>query len=693
MRCATVKRRALGAALFAALLLPTAVHAADKDEAALSAVVEKVYAGEATAPNGAKIRALVDKCKSCTNRALGRAYGALGLVAAHDGKNEEAKKEWSLALTYDPFLPITTTGFTDVRKAWVAAAPEQDDVRRAGWILKNAYAGFKQSYESALGEKWAECIEKGEASIAVEDNAFTRMQVAQCKEKTGKLVDSLKDDAKALDRARQIGDADLAKTIQERVTVLLPRLGHLKFERPVEVVDLKVTFDDRPIPEARLGEVFTVDPGEHRIHAEGVLRGARVSSDDTIKLAEGEIATARVKLKPAAMTQGQLECMVSAKTQEDILMCLPQQQKALVAHASLEMSGYTDTLDVHVLSPAVRANVASPTQGWNVGGSYLIDVVTAASPDVVASASRRFADLRHDVALTGGYKPNNFGAQLAAHYSTEKDYISRTIGLTGLGDFREKSITPSLGYSFTWNTLGRAGTDYDVFSRDFYVHDITAASTFLLDAASVLVFGAELQLEDGEQSKPYRYIALFEPGVTVPKGASPAEVNAARLPTKPLEQLPLDRQRLSVASRYIRRIGGRSTLRLEERLYRDTWGIMATSTDARWLVDIKRFRVGPHVHVHAQTPAKFYRRIYGAILDADGYASIPAFRTSDRELSPMFGVTLGGTGRIAITSAESKLQLGLFASADALYNHYLDSLYVTDRLAGYGTIGIEGDFE
>lgn len=681
------------AAVLVALLSSSAARAADKDEAALSAVVEKVYAGETTAANGNKIRGLIDKCKSCTGRALGRAHGALGLVATREGKHEEAKSQWSAALTYDPFVSIRAPAFADARKAWAAAAPEQEDVRRAGWILKNAYAAFKQAYAAAQGEKWAECVEKGGASIAIEDNAFSRMQVAECKEKTGKLVDALKDDAKALERARQMGDAELAKTIQDRVTLLLPRLGHLKFERPVEVVDLKVTFDDRPIPEARLVDVFTVDPGEHRIHAEGMLRGARVFSDDTIKVAEGEIATAQIKLKPVALTKGQLECMVSAKTQQDIIMCLPQEQKALVAHASLEMSAYTDTLDVHVLSPAVRASVASPTQGWNVGGSYLIDVVTAASPDVVASASRRFSDLRHDVALTGGYKPGNYGAQVSGHYSTEHDYISRTIGLAGIGDFRDKSITPSLGYSFTWNTIGRAGTDYDVFSHDFYVHGITLASTFLLGPTSLFVVGGEVQLEDGDQSKPYRYIPLFEPGTTVPVGASPAEVNANRLPTKPLEQLPLDRQRFSVTGRYIQRIGARSTLRLEERLYRDTWNIMATSTDVRWLVDIQRFRVGPHLHVHAQTPAKFYRRIYGGILDADGYASIPAFRTTDRELSPMFGVTLGGTGRIGLTSAESKLQLGVFASADALYNHYLDSLYVTDRLAGYGTLGIEGDFE
>jgi hypothetical protein len=35
----------------------------------------------------------------------------------------------------------------------------------------------------------------------------------------------------------------------------------------------------------------------------------------------------------------------------------------------------------------------------------------------------------------------------------------------------------------------------------------------------------------------------------------------------------------------------------------------------------------------------------------------------------------------------------LYASADALYSVYFDSLFVKDRLAAYGTIGIEAELE
>jgi hypothetical protein len=189
-------------------------------------------------------------------------------------------------------------------------------------------------------------------------------------------------------------------------------------------------------------------------------------------------------------------------------------------------------------------------------------------------------------------------------------------------------------------------------------------------------------------------VPLFEPGVSVPVGASPDEVNRARLPAKALEQLPLDRKRFSVGARFVQRTRSTATLRLEERVYSDTWGLKASSTDARYMMDLSpRLRLWPHGRLHVQTAATFYKRVYGATLNSDGSASIPQYRTNDRELSPMFGVTLGGGARFALTSPATKIQLAVVATADGLFNYYLNALYIRDRLAGYGTIGLEADFE
>lgn len=709
-----LKRLRLGLvfALVSGLSLPGTLGernawAGEKEDNAVITAVDKVLNHDIPNANFGearrKLRGMLDRCKrGCSGPAVARVYVAIGLIAATLNNAEEAKTAWSDAFSLDANAALPSTGvsaavrqqFDEARKAWLAANPAQDDVGKAGWVNKQAQELARAATAAAQADNTAECIEKNKSALTLEENMRARLHLAGCEEKAGKFVDALRDYAKALEGARTKGDASTARFIQERVKAILPKLAHVKFERPTEVTDLQITFDDRTIPEARLGESFTIDPGSHTVHAEGLLRGARVSSDEKFDVKEGETALVKIKLKPVALTKGQLECMVSAKTQEEILACLPKEDKPLRVSAALEMSGYTDSINVHIWTPAVRGSVASPTAGWNVGANYLVDVVTAASPDVVSTASRRFHDVRHVLGVTGGYKPGSFGAQAYGNYSEERDYISRSLGIVGTADLYNKQITPALGYSYTWDTQGRTGTPYDVFSRPFNTHEINAGSTFVLTPTSLLVFGGAVQLENGDQSKTYRYIPIFEPGVSVPVGASIAQVNANRLPAKPLEQLPLERQRFSVSGRYIARIGGRSTFRIDQRIYRDTWAITSSSTDARYLVDLNpRLRVWPHLRIHVQSGASFYNRVYGATLNSDGSATIPRFRTNDRELSPMAGVTGGGGVRYALTAPGSKMELALYSSADVLFNYYVNTLYITSRLAAYGTVGIEANFE
>ena len=689
-------------------LLSSTARAGDKEDSATIAAVDKIVRGDVAAANFGeakkKLRALLDKCKkACGPAAVAQVHVALGLVSAQIGQADEAKTSWFDALNADPSASLPATGvspairqqFEATQKAWLAANPQPDDSQKAGWASKPAYELSKQAVAAEVSGNFADCIEKDKAALLQEENLRARLHLALCEAKAGKILDALRDNSKALEIAKAKNDTATLKQVGERVTELLPKLAHVTFEIPTGVNELRIVFDERQIPTERQADNFTIDPGTHKIHAEGVLRGARVSYDnDKVQVAEGQTVTVKITLKPAALTGGQLECMVSAKTQEEILACIPSDKKALAVHAGLDMSGYLDTTAVRVLTPAVRGSVASPTAGWNVGASYLLDVVTAASPDVVSTASRRFADTRHAATVNGGFQPGQFGAQAYGSYSSEHDYVSRTLGLAVNAELLDKQLTPQLGFSHTWDTIGRAGTDYDVFAHYLKVEELSAGATIILSPTALLVLGTSVAFESGDQSKTYRFIPLFEPGVSVPVGASADAVNSARLPAKPLEQLPLDRKRFSVGGRFIQRTGATATLRLEERAYSDTWGIKATSTDARYMIDMSpRLRVWPHGRIHVQSGTSFYQRIYGATLNSDGSATIPQFRTTDRELSPMFGVTVGGGVRFALTDSAQKFQLAIVATADGLFNYYLNTLYLRSRLAGYGTIGLEADFE
>jgi tetratricopeptide (TPR) repeat protein len=696
----------LGAMLWLALAGAPA-RAGEKEDNAIIAVVDKIISQDIANANFGdarkKLKGLAAKCKKgCGSRAVSQIHLALGIISAQLGQADDAKSEWFDALNADPSTTLPATGiappvrqkFEQIQKAWVAANPQMDDAQKAGWVNKEAFELAKAAIAAASAENWTECIEKDKAALAQEEQLRARVHLAECESRDGKIIDALRDNQKALEAARKANDTATVKLVQERVLALLPRLARVKFEAPKDAVDLKVSFDDRAIPTARLSEAFTIDPGPHTVHAEGVLRGARVAYDDKVDVKEGEVHVVKIVLKPAALTEGQLQCMVSAKTQEEIAACLPSERKPLVVHLGLDVSAYTDTTAVNVLTPGVQGSVTSPTAGWNVGGSYLLDVLSAASPDLVASASRRFHDERHAASLFGGYKPGRFGGQVFGNYSQERDYISRSLGLSLSGDFMDKQVTPSIGFTHTQDTIGRTGVDYDVYSKPFAINEFAAGVTTILSPTSLLVTGVTVGLESGDQSKPYRYVPFFEPGVSVPNGASPDEVNAARLPAKALEQLPTSRQRYSLAARYIARIKGNRTLRIEERLYYDSWQIMGSTTDARYLIDLTaRLRVWPHVHLHAQKGAKFYQRVYGATLNSDGSAFIPRFRSTDRELATMFGVTGGGGVRYAVTDPSSSFQMAFFSTFDALYNQYLNALYITNRLALYGTVGVEVDFE
>jgi hypothetical protein len=133
------------------------------------------------------------------------------------------------------------------------------------------------------------------------------------------------------------------------------------------------------------------------------------------------------------------------------------------------------------------------------------------------------------------------------------------------------------------------------------------------------------------------------------------------------------------------------TLRIEERLYADDWGVIATTSDARYMHDLgDRLRVWPHVRVHAQTGATFYELAYVARIDESNIPlEVPTYRTGDRELSPMVGLTAGLGTRIALSPDTASVRYGLILSGEPLYNRYFQALFIKSRTAFYGTLGFE----
>jgi Protein of unknown function (DUF3570) len=359
---------------------------------------------------------------------------------------------------------------------------------------------------------------------------------------------------------------------------------------------------------------------------------------------------------------------------------------SLTAHASAEVAGYSDTDHVAVLTPNVSGRVENPTAGWSAEGSYLVDFISAASVDIVSTASSRWTEVRHAGALSGTYKPHDLGLSVKASISDEPDYLAYAAGGYVTADFDERNISVIFGYAYGHDTIGRTGTPFSVFSHDLERHTITAGLTSDVDRLTVLGLGAELEIDSGDPSKPYRYIPLFSPAVapTIPRGASLQLVTQLRLPDRPREQLPLSRARFAATARLARRFP-RATVQLEGRAYDDSWQLGAFSSDLRLLFDVgSRWSIGPHARYYVQSGASFWKLAYVGTAD-----HVPALRTGDRELSPLTNLTGGAAlhWRAGPASRPDALIFGL--SGDVTYTAFFAALYVRERVASFAALTTE----
>lgn len=361
-------------------------------------------------------------------------------------------------------------------------------------------------------------------------------------------------------------------------------------------------------------------------------------------------------------------------------------------HVSLESSGYTDSDHVNVVSPSVAFGITDEVAGWSVNGHYLVDVVSAASVDIVSTASPHWTEVRHVGGLSGSmaFEPISVGA--VAVISREPDYLSVTGGATLSVDLLEKNLTPYFAFSREQDSIGRTGLPHE-FWKSKHVTNLQAGLTLVLGRETIGSVQLDGSFERGYLAKPYRYVPLFAPGqgASLGPGASIAEVNRLRLDLRPSEQLPNARDRYALSAHLAHR-GGDTTLRLDERLYADNWGLLAATSELRYIVDVSRkLELWPHVRHHIQGAVNFWQRAYEAIPGPNGSLGVPVFRTGDRELGPLQIIVLGAGARLKLADSPGK-QWDLVLEIDVGRTRFTDQLYISERRMAYSTLALEATF-
>jgi tetratricopeptide (TPR) repeat protein len=707
----------------AVMLASPPLQAAGEDaaaEATVQDVLSNDYANAKYDVAQKKLEAALAKCKGvCSGTARAQIHVVLGMIASQLGKKAEAKTEFADALAADPTATLPSgkatadmnAAFDEAKKAAVAAAAPASTASGTpaipGWTNIDAFQEASAARAAEQVGRYEQCVEHDMNSIKLEPHPRVQLHLAACEMRTGKLLDALKNSNEALKKGLQENDAELLRIGKLFVGRILELLPHVKFQIPSDVTDVNLKVDGNDIDPTKCPDRgCAFDPGDHTVEGEAIKDGVSVQDQTEFTTKNGETAT--VPLRFTLDLKGireYIQCLKDAKTEDDKVRCIRgSQRSALVIKAGTGLAAYSDTNHVDVISPDVNASIVSPTGGWNVAGSFLVDVVSAASPDIVSEASPPYHEKRYAGTLSGGYKPGALGINAHGQFSREPDYQSIGGGADFTYDLKNKLITPEVGAGYRHDLIGRTDTVL-TYNHPFDVYNFDGSVTIIMSPTTILVTGASLEVEHGDQSKPYRYIPMFDAtdAGNVPAGFAVGDINSGvngfRLPIKPLEQLPTSRDRYAIAARIAHRFST-STIRLEERIYYDTWGIKASTTDGRYLMDIgQHLRVWPHLRLNAQSGADFYQLAYTAALGPNVNSGgnyqivLPLYRTDSRDLSPLLTTTIGGGSRIDLSPTDAKTQYGFTFQTDLMYTKFFNSLYITSVTGIYGSLDFDVEFE
>lgn len=337
---------------------------------------------------------------------------------------------------------------------------------------------------------------------------------------------------------------------------------------------------------------------------------------------------------------------------------------------------YTDTDNVLVVSSQLGAARALDEEGGKASADVVVDVVSAASVDVVSQASQRFSELRWEVNLAGSYAIGDGLPSLNYRGSAEPDYVSHGFGAGYLSRLVGADTVASAHYQLTLDTVGRSGTPFATFSRSLTIHSAELSLTQNLSTRALLRAVLSLTVERGYQEKPYRFVPLFDAAGLAQADADGEELRLStfdryRLASRPPEEVPQTRVRPAIALRGLVYLDAlESSLRADYRFYLDDWGVLANTAELELEHPLSElWTIAFTTRGYTQTKASFYRSAY-VVSQPD---EIPGLRTVDRKLAPYD--TLSGGARLTLHTDAITAYFELTATYSSFHQYiYLDHL-------------------
>jgi hypothetical protein len=313
---------------------------------------------------------------------------------------------------------------------------------------------------------------------------------------------------------------------------------------------------------------------------------------------------------------------------------------------------YTDNDHTTVVSPLVGIS-RDAWSGGTVSASYVADIVSSASVDVISNATKRMSDFRSEITAGLRQKLRSTTLTGAYIYSVEHDYQSQNVSLGLAQDLAQHNTTLALGYTTSIDLVGRAGDQS--FRRLLLVNGVAATWTQTLTTSTIAQLEYSFAYGDGYMASPYRFVRVD----AMPETAS----------FKVPETDPGQRLRHAFVIGANQHLFTDTSLQADYRFYFDSWGIVAHTVQLRYLVAFKDVTLRLRERFYWQKGADFYR---------EHYSEVEPYMTTDRELSSFWSSTTG----VKVSWRLPWLARALAADlkADVFYFRYADFALLPTRV-------------
>ncbi len=337
---------------------------------------------------------------------------------------------------------------------------------------------------------------------------------------------------------------------------------------------------------------------------------------------------------------------------------------------SISYDFYADNTDVEVQSPTFSL-LKRITKTLFLNIKMRIDAISSASirrggspvrTDAVTSASprREFEDVRYAPTIMAVYNDGDNNFSVGFYYSTERDYIGRSLFASYTRQLNLQNTAVSISFSQS-SDKWKPKFDRNLPRSDRRERKIDLSVSQLLSPTAMLQLSYSNIYSKGFLASPYHY--LLGNGFVR------------------FESLPENRQAHALALRFVKLINEPTSLNAYYRFYKDDWDISSHTFDIKLLRDVSEsLTLGVRYRFYTQSSAKFTKGV-------DEYSLTDRYVVVDYRYSSFNSNTVGILFIKRFSNVKLKGALNYYWTSS---NSYIKRWYGKDRIqAVFGSLAVE----